>query len=69
MDPKETYLMMFASMKEGDHETAREHAKNLKDWLDNGGFYPQGYTETEVFNYMQSVLRRTSYLERGGRSR
>jgi len=62
VDPTQCYLEMFEAMRDGDHRTARQRALALKQWLDSGGFYPPRYSETEVFMYLQSVLRRTAYL-------
>lgn len=59
MDPTVTYLAMFEAMRDENFTEAREHALNLKEWLDKGGFYPQFYTELEVNAYLKSVLRRT----------
>lgn len=63
MDPTACYLEMYEAMKAGDHETARERATALEEWLARGGFYPVSYTETEVDAYVKSVLRRTAYLD------
>ena len=63
MDPNATYLEMYAAMKDGDHETAREFALALRDWLERGGFWPQNYTVTEVRGYLANVLRRTNPLK------
>ena len=60
MDPTTCYLDMFAAMTDGRWEDARELAIALRDWLDDGGFYPPGYTEEEVATYLNSVLRRTA---------
>ncbi len=62
MDPTTCYLEMFEAMRDGDHETGRERALALKEWLDKGGFYPPRYTKVEVDGYIQNVLRRTVYL-------
>lgn len=58
MDPTQCYLEMYRAMQEQDYNTARDRALDLKRWLDNGGFYPSGYTELEVRNYLFNVLRR-----------
>jgi hypothetical protein len=62
MDPTTCYLEMYEAMRDGDHETARERALALKEWLDRGGFYPPRYTHVEVDSYLRHVLRRTAYL-------
>lgn len=62
MDPTACYLEMYQAMRNGEHETARERALALRDWLDHGGFYPPRYTQVEVDAYVRNVLRRTAYL-------
>ncbi len=59
MDPNEAYRGMFNSMSMGAFIMARQHAINLKEWLDKGGFYPETYTKEEVDGYIANVLRRT----------
>ncbi|WP_254508990.1 hypothetical protein [Anatilimnocola floriformis] len=60
MDPYQTYLDMFAAMRDGEFENARELALALKDWFAKGGFYPYQVTETAMHAYIASVLRRTA---------
>ena len=59
VDPTETYLSMYKSMSAKEFADAREHAINLKQWLNNGGFYPPSYTKVEVDGYIANVMRRT----------
>jgi len=40
MDPNEAYKQMVAALESGDLASAAEHAENLYDWLNNGGFLP-----------------------------
>lgn len=61
MDPTECYLAMYRAMKAKDYECAREHALNLRGWLDKGGFYPPNYSREEVNGYLKSVLLRTRF--------
>ena len=42
MDPDATYKAMIAAIDANDYDAAREHAEDLKRWLDRGGFPPQG---------------------------
>ena len=49
-------------MNEGDLQTARERAEALQTWLQNGGFYPPNYSQTEVDGYLANVLCRTAHL-------
>ena len=60
MDPDATYYEMFAAMRDGKLAEARQHALDLREWLDKGGFYPQRYSKQEVDAYLASVLRRTA---------
>ena len=60
MDPTSCYLEMLCSMTEGDHETARAHAQNLKAWIDKGGFYPFNCELLEVDGHLARVLRITT---------
>lgn len=60
MDPTQCYLEMYEAMRTGDFATARERALALRRWLENGGFYPPNYSETEVRGYLANVLRRTA---------
>lgn len=64
MDPNQTYLDMFAAMRDGDLATARELALALKHWFANGGFYPYQYTKEAMHAYIASVLRRTCGIDR-----
>lgn len=41
MDPQETWLAMLQALIDGDREEASEHATNLVNWLDRGGFSPK----------------------------
>jgi hypothetical protein len=63
MDHNEAFQEMFRAMRDGDHETARDRAKALKDWFAKGGFYPYQYTPQAMHAYIASVLRRTIYLD------
>lgn len=51
---------MIRSMQEGDFETVRVNALNLKRWLDRGGFYPQEDDMLEVQGHLARVLRITT---------
>jgi len=60
MDPDVCYYETYCLMRDGEYVNAREHALNLKEWLDKGGFYPKKYSRVEVDSYVLSVLRRTT---------
>ena len=51
---------MLASLQDGDIEAAREHALNLRRWLNSGGFCPQGQDVVAVRNQLDRVLRMTA---------
>ncbi len=59
MDPYQTYLAMFEAMQTNDHETARELAFALHDWIAKGGFCPDQVTLAAMQVAIHSVLRRT----------
>lgn len=40
MDPNATLELLVDAALSGDAEAVREHAANLADWLDKGGFKP-----------------------------
>lgn len=65
MDPTQCYLEMFDAMQDGDFATARERALDLRDWLEQGGFYPPDFSEIEVHDYVGAVLLRTSAMRQG----
>lgn len=54
MDPNICFAKMLADYGDGDFESARECAMDLREWLDKGGFYPMGYVATGL------VLRLTA---------
>ena len=60
---------MQTAMAAGDHEAARQHAKDLKEWLDKGGAAPEYTTRWHANHFADRVLRQTSYLEPEGRVR
>lgn len=51
---------MLTLMRDGDSAAAREHALNLKRWLDRGGFCPQGQSLEDVTARLFEVLRNTA---------
>ena len=57
MDPTACYREMLASLQDNDVEAAREHARNLKRWLDRGGFCPQGQSLENVNARLTEVLQ------------
>ena len=60
MDPTACYRDMLASLQDGDIEAAREHALNLRRWLNGGGFCPQGQDIVAVRSQLDRVLRITA---------
>ena len=59
MDPTACFHEMLASLQDGDIEAAREHARNLKYWLDRGGFCPHGQNILAVRDRLAEVLQMT----------
>ena len=59
MDPDVSYREIFELMSEGKYADAFEKATELLAWLDNGGFYPRGYSPELVGAYVKGVIRRT----------
>lgn len=57
MDPTACYREMLASLQDNDIEAAQEHARNLKRWLDRGGFCPQGHCLEDVYARLTEVLQ------------
>ena len=41
MDPQATWVAMIRALIDDDREAASDHAQNLIDWLDRGGFSPR----------------------------
>lgn len=41
MDPDETFNAMLDAQRLGSFDEASEHARNLLEWLNKGGFTPQ----------------------------
>jgi len=50
---------MLTLMRDGDSAAAREHALNLQQWLNRGGFCPQGHSLAEVNSQLARALRVT----------
>jgi hypothetical protein len=45
MDPSLTFADFLLALAEGRFACAAEHASNLRDWLDKGGFLPADMVE------------------------
>ena len=59
MDPTTCYTEMLLSLQDGDIESARAHASNLRRWLSSGGFSPQDQDGVAVISQLERVLRLT----------
>jgi hypothetical protein len=57
MDPTTCYQIILDAIKNHDYAKAREYATILKNWLESGGFIPQGFTFNEVTETIGRVLR------------
>ena len=64
MNPTACYCEILVSLEDGDLEAAREHALNLKRWLDRGGFCPQGQNIVDVNRRLTEVLHMTNPVAR-----
>lgn len=62
MDPQQTYIDMLAAMQANDHETARELALALKEWLARGGFRPHQVTTETMDASIATALRQATRL-------
>ena len=67
-DPTDVYLRMYAAMRDGNLEQARELAHSLQELL-QVGILPPNYCPTEVRSYLASVLRRTAGIGSCGKPR
>ena len=56
MDPNQTYSELLEAIRTQDHETARELATALRQWLLKGGFYPAQYSFDAVNHTVAVVL-------------
>jgi hypothetical protein len=44
MDPNTTYLEILRGLMNRDWEEVKKHNENLYQWLNKGGFPPDGFT-------------------------
>ena len=56
MDPNQTLLDMYETVKKQDLPTTRELALALKEWFAKGGFYPPQYTPQRMQVYLATVI-------------
>ena len=61
MDPNACFAQMSEAIEQADHflKMARERAVALREWLANGGFYPQTDSPEAVRIAISQVLMRT----------
>jgi hypothetical protein len=57
MDPNATMQLLLGDDMGEDISVAVEAAEDLIEWLDKGGFPPDGYTVEETREVAQNVLR------------
>lgn len=63
MDPTVCFTQMQSALEAGDTDDAIEQARNLRKWLDRGGFPPVGVPVNEVENWLTRVLAMESETE------
>jgi hypothetical protein len=60
MDPNATFKALTQACKDKDFVAMHDHASNLRDWLDKGGFTPAGYSRRFVRMCIERTLRETT---------
>lgn len=63
MDPTVCFLQLQATWEAGEIDEAIEYARNLRNWLDRGGFPPVGVPVNEVETWLTRVLATASEPE------
>ena len=58
MDPTAALKSLRAALAENDHDEAHWLARNLLNWIGQGGFAPRGETVTSTLGLCHSVLSR-----------
>lgn len=58
MDPTETIRLMRLALHEGDEESAKELAHALWEWVERGGWLPEGMTESGMKNEVNECFAR-----------
>lgn len=56
MDPNETLSMIVEALDNGDYDDAREHAWNLRSWLNRRGATPIGCNRAKVYRFCGNVI-------------
>lgn len=55
MDPTTTWKSIFPALENEDYEVALHLTESLGEWLDNGGFLPDGFNETNRDTLMSAL--------------
>lgn len=65
MDPNACYQQIVNAIEHVDQQLAfaRERALALHQWLQNGGFYPNDVSESEVRMVINQIFMRTEEAE------
>jgi len=58
MDPDATARLIAEALRRHDHESARSAAKDLREWLERGGFEPRWQKWPEAWRYFRRSLRK-----------
>lgn len=56
MDPNATWEQLCQADKDQDDELARQLAHDLENWLNKGGFAPEGYDRNLHWIYLVPVI-------------
>lgn len=56
MDPTICFEQMKSAWESGEIDEAIEHARNLRTWLNRGGFPPVGIPTSDVETWLGRVL-------------
>lgn len=57
MDPNRCYQLLLESFNDGRIADARSYASLLNDWLEGGGFYPEGPDAITIDKMVHQLLR------------
>jgi hypothetical protein len=66
MDPNATLRLIFEALQAGDEQSALDHARALRTWLQGGGFPPnwQAYPDATTFYANVATRTATRFLRR-----
>ena len=59
MDPKAAWRELTDALASGNHDTAKERAEALIDWIRNGGFNPINCSHCKFRSFRQAISVQT----------